>query len=216
MSKIRLVIFDLDGTLLDTLADLAAATNYALQQVGLPVHAVEAYRQFIGHGIYHLFEQASGVKDAVLLGQIHDHFKSYYTEHATKLTKPYAGVRSLIDALQERGIAVAIASNKYQAGVDVLVAHFFADIHFVQVWGQREGYAKKPDPTVVNEILSLKQTPKDACLYVGDMEVDLQTAAAAGVAGIGVTWGFRSESFLREYPHSSLIGSPEELLALLG
>ena len=215
MSKIRLVIFDLDGTLLDTLADLSAATNYALQQVGFPIHPVEAYRGFIGHGIHHLFEQASGVKDEVLLVQIHDHFKSYYTVHGADLTVLYAGIKELLEVLQARGVKLAIASNKYQAGVDALVAHFFPKVHFEQVYGHREGKAKKPDPTILNEILALTQTPQTACLYVGDMEVDLQTAAAAGVGGIGVTWGFRQAELLRQFPHQALIDKPEELIGFL-
>ena len=215
--EIKLVIFDLDGTLLDTIEDLAAATNYALEQESFSTHQVEAYRGFVGNGIKVLFEKALGPDNAseenVL--KIQAHFKRYYSENGQSKTKPYEGVIAMLCDLVESGVKVAIASNKYQEGVDSLVDVFFRDIPFVVALGQREGVAKKPDPAIIYEILEKTEVSKDECLYVGDMDIDMNTAQAAGVKAVAVSWGFMDSRILETFSPYALIDKPKELIDLI-
>lgn len=152
----RLVIFDLDGTLLDTIDDLAASTNYALRRNGYPEHELAAYRYFVGNGVAKLIERAlpEAERSAQNVERLRRDFVEYYTEHSADLTKPYTGIRETVSELGRRGIVRAVASNKYQAATEKLVAHFFGEETFRVVLGQREGIAPKPDPTIVRDILS--------------------------------------------------------------
>ena len=148
----KLVIFDLDGTLLNTIADLAAATNQALQYYGYPTHETEAYRFFVGNGINKLFERAlpEGERTEENVLKIRSQFIPYYDEHNADLSRPYPGISELLKTLQQQGIMIAVASNKYQAATRKLIAHYFPEINFVEVLGQREGIPAKPDPSIVN------------------------------------------------------------------
>ena len=213
----QLVIFDLDGTLLNTIADLAASTNYALRGCGFPEHRVEEYLYFVGNGITKLFERAlpEAARTAENVARMRALFLEYYTEHNTDHTRPYNGIAHLLDDLSARGVKLAVASNKYQAGAEKLIAHFFPDIRFVAVFGQREGVPTKPDPAIVHDILSLAGVSKAETLYIGDSNVDMQTALNSGVDACGVAWGFRPVSELEAFHPRFVVHRAEEILALL-
>ena len=169
----KLVIFDLDGTLLNTIADLAAATNQALQYYGYPTHETEAYRFFVGNGINKLFERAlpEGERTEENVLKIRSQFIPYYDEHNADLSRPYPGISELLKTLQQQGIMIAVASNKYQAATRKLIAHYFPEINFVEVLGQREGIPAKPDPSIINEIMTKAGVKQEDILYVGDSNV---------------------------------------------
>ena len=213
----KLVIFDLDGTLLNTIADLAAATNQALQYYGYPTHEMEAYRFFVGNGINKLFERAlpEGERTEENVLKIRSQFIPYYDEHNADLSRPYPGISELLKTLQQQGIMIAVASNKYQAATRKLIAHYFPEINFVEVLGQREGIPAKPDPSIINEIMTKAGGKQEDILYVGDSNVDMQTAHHAGVTAIGVAWGFRPRTELEALHPAHIIEKAEELLPLL-
>ena len=213
----KLVIFDLDGTLLNTIADLAAATNQALRYYGYPVHETEAYRFFVGNGINKLFERALPEEERTEenIRKIRSRFVPYYDEHNADLSRPYPGIPELLKTLQQKGIGMAVASNKYQAATRKLIAHYFPGIHFVEVLGQREGIPAKPDPSIVNEIMVRAGVGREDTLYAGDSVVDMQTAHRAGVTAVGVAWGFRPRAELEALHPAHIIEKAEELLPLL-
>lgn len=213
----KLVVFDLDGTLLNTIADLAHSTNNALKQNGFPQHEINEYNFFVGNGINKLFERAlpenQRTEENVL--KIRKDFIPYYTLHNTDFSKPYPGIPELLETLQNEGYKLAVASNKYQAATEKLIAHFFPKINFVAVFGQREGIKIKPDPTVVYEIISIANVKTEEVLYVGDSGVDMQTARNCGVTSVGVTWGFRPRTELKENNASYIVDRAEEIFPLL-
>lgn len=213
----KLVIFDLDGTLLDTIADLAEATNHALTQLGYPTHPVDVIRTYVGNGINKLLERAlpEDERTEENVGRMRTHFVPYYDAHNADLSGPYPGIVSLLEALQERGIQVAVASNKYQEATAKLVKHYFPTIRFVEVLGQREGIAVKPDPTIVSDILKKAGASLEETLYVGDSGVDMQTARNAGVEAVGVSWGFRPRAELEQYQPADIIDEAHELMRRL-
>ena len=209
----KLVIFDLDGTLLNTIADLAQSTNYALKQLGYPTHPVEKYKFMVGNGINKLFERAlpEGEKTEENILRVRKEFIPYYNLHNADDSQPYTGIPELLSELQILGIQLAVASNKYQAATQRLIEHYFPSIRFVAVFGQREGINVKPDPTIVFDILKLSNTPKEAVLYVGDSGVDMQTAANAKVEACGVTWGFRPRTELEQFNPTYLVNTAQEI-----
>lgn len=213
----RLAIFDLDGTLLDTVADLANATNQALERCGFPTHPVEAYYQFVGNGINKLFARALPAEDSneenVL--RIRALFVPYYNEHNADCSRPYPGVVELLRSLQADGVSLAVASNKYHEATLKLVGHFFPDIRFAAIYGQREGVPIKPAPDVVYDILHDTGIAKEDALYIGDSGVDMQTAGNASVESVGVTWGFRSEEELRENGAVHIVHVADEINAIV-
>ena len=212
----KLVIFDLDGTLLDTIADLAAAANHALQKAGFPVYDTETIRTFVGNGISKLLERAlpEGARMAENVERLRTDFVPYYDAHNAEQSKPYPGVAALLLRLQERGMMLAVASNKYQAATEKLVAHYFPAIRFVKVMGQREGVPVKPDPTIVFDIMEAAGVGKEDVLYVGDSGVDMQTAHNAGVDAVAVSWGFRPRTELEAFRPLAIIDRAEELADL--
>lgn len=212
----RLAIFDLDGTLLDTVADLANATNQALAKCGYPTHPTEAYYRFVGNGINKLFARAlpEEVRTEENVLRIRSLFIPYYNEHNADDSRPYPGIVELLSTLQERGMQLAVASNKYQQATAKLVGHFFPDIRFAAVYGQREGVPIKPDPTIVNDILSVAGVSPAETIYIGDSGVDMLTARNASVESIGVTWGFRDEEELRTNGALHIVHRAEEILEL--
>lgn len=210
----KLVIFDLDGTLLNTIGDLAAAVNHALTHYGYPTHTEEAYRFFVGNGIAKLLERAlpADKKTAQEVEQLMTQFLPYYTAHSADLTAPYAGTIALLEKLQLAGYQLAVASNKHQAGTSELVSLYFPSIEFISVLGQREGVAPKPHPTIVHESVAAAGVTIEETLYVGDSNVDMETANNAGVDVVGVAWGFRPRAELEAYAPLAVIDTPEELL----
>lgn len=211
--KKKLVVFDLDGTLLDTIADLAEATNYALRRLGYPTHSVETIRSFVGNGINKLLEralpQAMQTEEGVMC--MRTHFIPYYNEHNADLSSPYPGVESLLKWLQDEGVQIAVASNKYQQATEKLVTYYFPEVNFVAVFGQRADVPIKPAPAVVHEIMSIASVSADETLYVGDSGVDMQTAQNAGVDAVGVSWGFRPVSELETFGPKAVIAHADEL-----
>ena len=213
----KLVIFDLDGTLLNTIEDLGHAANYALQKNGFATHTMAAYRFFVGNGVRKLIHRVlpedfrnSETEELVLKD-----FIIYYDEHCTDLTKPYNGIEELLLTLREQNVKLAVASNKYQKAVERIIEHFFGDINFVAVEGQKDGINVKPDPSIVFSILAKAKTPKSQVLYVGDSGVDMETARRACIDSAGVTWGFRPEKELVEYYAQHIIHNPDEILNLI-
>jgi len=212
-----LVIFDLDGTLLDTVADLATSTNYALEQCGFPTHDTEAYKFFVGNGINKLFERAlpDGAKDQDTILKIRKYFIEYYNDHNSELTVPYPGIYELLSTLQSKNIQLAVASNKYQQATTELIQHFFPEIHFAAVFGQRENVPIKPNPAIVNDILSITGTERKDVLYIGDSGVDMQTAQNAGVDAAGVTWGFRPRAELEQFEPKYIVDNTSRILEII-
>lgn len=216
-SRKKLVIFDLDGTLINSVADLGQATNHALQLHGFPMHDLSKYNYFVGNGVAKLIERAlpEQFRDEATIEKVKSDFLDYYMRHKTDLTRPYDGIPELLHALQEKSVKIAVASNKFIAGTKALVMGFFPDIDFCAVLGQREGVPIKPDPYIANEALQLAGVDRGDCLYVGDTATDMQTASNAGLESVGVSWGFRPVSELKDAGAAHIIDKPAELLSLV-
>lgn len=209
------VIFDLDGTLLDTLEDLTDSVNYAMEQFGLPAHTLEAVRGFVGNGVAKLIERAipQGAKnssyEAILKA-----FKAHYAKHCEDKTRPYEGIMELLALLQKQGYHLAIVSNKFDGAVKQLNEKYFGEFISVAI-GESDRIKRKPAPdTVYQALRELKSEPSRA-IYVGDSEVDLQTAQNAKLPCVSVTWGFRSKEQLLNAGAKLIIRTPQELPDLL-
>lgn len=213
----KLVIFDLDGTLLNTIEDLGNAANYALSLNGYPTHSLASYPFFVGNGVRNLIRKAlpDDMRTDSIIESLLKDFKEYYNEHNTDCTKPYDGIEELLRNLQDNGVKIAVASNKYQQATEKIIAHYFGDIDFIAVYGQREGVNVKPDPSVVFSILSDAKVPKSEVLYVGDSGVDMETARRACVDSVGVTWGFRSEKELNEYHADMIVNKASDIFDIV-
>ena len=209
------VIFDLDGTLLNTLGDLRAATNHALEVRGLPPHSMEEIRQFIGNGIRLLICRAmpEGTPEAEIDAALDD-FKAYYAAHIHDRTVPYDGIPQLLTALRKRGIKVAVLSNKIDSASQQLIEYFCPGKTDV-VFGEHVGVPRKPDPTSCRMVMQQLGVQPEQVLYVGDSGTDMQTAKNAGLYAVGVTWGFRSKEVLLEYGADILVHRPEQILQIL-
>lgn len=211
----KAVIFDLDGTLLDTLEDLKEAVNAALLVMNMPVCTLEQVRHYLGNGVRRLMQRA--VPDGDNNPKFEEAFavfKDYYAEHCLDHTKPYANVLELLQELKERGVKIAIVSNKLDSAVQELDERFFRDYTTAAI-GEREDVARKPAPDMVNVAVEALGTDKEHTLYVGDSEVDIQTADNAGLPCISITWGFRDKQFLKKNGAKTLIQTPLELLYLI-
>ena len=195
-------IFDLDGTLLDTLDDLAASVNYALRLHHMPEHSLDDIRRFVGNGVRLLMERA------VPQGT----FRQHYIRHSLDTTRPYDGIVPTLQQLQHRGCQLAVVSNKMMAATRELVAHFFPYITVAIGEHEAEGIRRKPAPDTVMEALRQLGTGPEGAVYVGDSDVDILTAQNSRLPSISVLWGFRSEDFLRAHGATTLIARPEELL----
>ncbi len=213
----QLVIFDLDGTLLNTIDDLGAATNYALRCGGYPEHAMSSYPMFVGRGVTRLMERAlpEDARTPEVVSSLLVKFKEYYGAHLTDATRPYPGIVSMLESLQARGVRLAVASNKYSEAVIGLIHHFFPQIEWGAIEGQKEGVPTKPDPSIVFEILGRVPTRKSKVLYVGDSGVDMETARRACVDSCGVTWGFRPVKELRDNHADNIVTDPADILPLV-
>lgn len=191
----QIIIFDLDGTLIDTLDDLGAAVNYAMKQRGFPQHTREEYRQMVGHGARNLIIKALSAEhrdDEALIDAVLADFRAYYNTHIDVYTKPFPGIPRLLESMHQKGIKLAVASNKFQEGAEHLIKEFFPNIPFVAILGNRPGYPLKPDPEVVGEVLRKAGLSKENAVMVGDSDTDMQTAANGGIQGIAVNWGYRN------------------------
>ena len=213
----KLISFDLDGTLLNTLDDLTDAVNYALWEYGFASHSLDECRNLVGNGVTKLMERAlpENARTPENIARMRELFLNYYNDHLWDKTRPYPGLRSILPALQTRGIKLAVASNKYQSATERLIEHFFPQVTFVSVLGQRENVPTKPHPQIVQDILAAAGENPAHVLYIGDSEVDMQTAQNAGVKACGVTWGFRSREVLIDCQPDYLIDTPQELVNLV-
>ena len=205
----KLIIFDLDGTLLDTLEDLSQAVNHALELRGLPLHTLDEYRGMVGHGVRSLVQQAlpSGADDAFVDAALAD-FKAYYQAHIDVHTHPYPGIPELLADLNSNGVRLAIASNKFQEGTEYLVGRFFPGIPFVAIMGNQPGMPLKPSPQIVQEALTRAGVGPSEALLVGDSPTDMRTAANGGIEALAVTWGYRTaDELAAAFPQVRLIHS---------
>ena len=212
----KVFIFDLDGTLLDTLGDLAASVNYALRHHGLPEHSLDDVRRFVGNGVRMLMERAipDGSSNP-LFDETFATFRQHYMAHSLDTTRPYNGIPETLVAIRERGCHIAVVSNKMMAATQELCRYFFPDTVEVAI-GEDEaaGIRKKPAPDTVFAALRTLGIGKEDAVYVGDSDVDIQTAANAGIPCISVLWGFRDRDFLLNHGATTLISTPSELLSL--
>ncbi|MCR5269500.1 MAG: HAD family hydrolase [Prevotella sp.] len=209
-------IFDLDGTLLETLEDLTAAVNYALRHHGMPEHSLADVRRFVGNGVKMLMVRA--VPDGESNPQFEAAFatfRTYYLEHSLDATHPYAGIPELLAELKSRGKHLAVVSNKFYAATQSLCRHFFPDTIQVAIGEhESEGIRKKPAPDTVVEALRQLGVGKENAVYIGDSDVDLQTALNAGLPCISVLWGFRDRDFLKENGATTFVAAPHEILTI--
>lgn len=215
MKRLTTVVFDLDGTLLNTLDDLADSTNYALKTFGFPQRTIDEVRRFVGNGVRLLMERA--VPDGALnprFEEVFACFKSYYVEHCMVKTGLYPGISDLLCRLKQDGYKLAIVSNKLQSGVDELYDCYFKDTVTVAV-GERPEVRRKPSPDMVHCALRELESSSDEAVYIGDSDVDIATAKNAGLPCISVLWGFRDKGFLIENGATHLVSSPDEIIPLL-
>mgnify|MGYP002623665428 CR=1 FL=1 len=222
----KIVIFDLDGTLLNTIDDLGYACNHALQQSGLPVYPIERYPSMVGNGVRKLIERAllpmyesgrladSGETEIkTMIETVMTHFVPYYDTHNCVYTHPYKGIPELLKGLKQQGYMLAVASNKYQSATQNIVNHFFPDT-FDAIFGEREGIPRKPNPRIVYDILqtlNIAETSSSS-IYVGDSLVDRDTATNAGMPFVACSWGFVSRDVLIEGGVEHIINNPLNLL----
>lgn len=212
MREFETYVFDLDGTLLETLKDLAASTNFALRQYDMPEHSIEDVRMFVGNGVKKLMERAipNGL-DNPKFEEVYATFRQHYLNHNLDITKPYDGIPELLRELKGRGKKLAIVSNKFYAATQDLARHFFPDTIEVAI-GERENIKKKPAPDTVVEALRQLGVSKEGAVYIGDSDVDIMTAHNSGLPCASVLWGFRDKEFLLEHGATFFAEKPEDLL----
>ena len=205
-------IFDLDGTLLSTLNDLAASCNYALRTNGMPERTIDEVRRFVGNGVKKLMERAipEGLGNPQF-DKTYADFRHHYMQHNLDTTKPYDGVMQLLETLRKNGKNVAVVSNKFYAATQELCRHFFGNLVPVAI-GEREDIRKKPAPDTVLEAMRQLGVTADGAVYIGDSDVDIETAKNSGMPCISVLWGFRDKEFLLEHGAKTLVSTPEEIL----
>ena len=208
------ILFDLDGTLLDTLADLADAANRVLAAAGLPIHDQEAYRRFIGDGSRLLITRAlpEDRRDPSTVDTLLERFKADYSANWRSATRPYPGVKDLMRELSIRGIPQAVVTNKPQPFAECCLAHFFPDMAFRMIRGQTDNRPLKPDPTPALDVAAYLQMPPEDCLLLGDSGVDMQTARAAGMLPVGAAWGFRPLTELTAAGAAGIARHPRDVL----
>lgn len=214
----KLAIFDLDGTLLNTIKDLGEAVNYALDRNGFHTHSVASYPYFVGNGVRRLIERSlpedARNKTTVVDTMLKD-FKQYYNDHNTDRTTPYDGIPELLADLHENGVKLAVASNKYQQATLKIINHFFPNIPWVAIQGQQDNIPVKPDPSIVFMILAEAKISKQDTIYIGDSGIDMETARRACIDSVGVSWGFRPVKELKEYHANVIISKPQDILPII-
>lgn len=213
--RYKLAVFDMDGTILNTLEDLADSTNYALKASGLPERTIDEVRRFVGNGIRLLIERAVPTDtDKELTDKVFDTFKEYYKTHCAVKTRPYDGIKDVLLELRKAGCLTAVVSNKADFAVQDLCKDYFDNLFDFAI-GEREGIKKKPAPDSVFEVLSKLNVEKDDAVYIGDSDVDFATSVNAGMDVIMVGWGFRDAEFLREKGVKRIIKQPSEILDII-
>jgi phosphoglycolate phosphatase len=216
-TPLRAVVFDLDGTLLDTLADIGNSANQVLEELALPVHPLEDYKRFVGDGVRTLMERIIGREQ--LTPELHDkavaRFAEVYDRRWNEQTQLYAGIRTLLTELTAGAVPMTVLSNKPQRFTQLCVDRYLGEWAFAVVFGQRDGVPRKPDPAGAIETAERLGLAPGECAYVGDTSVDMQTATAAGMVPFGVAWGFRSITELREHGATEILHHPCDLLPKL-
>ena len=213
--KFKAIIFDLDGTLTDTLEDLCLSANYALRSMSLPERSPDEIRRFVGNGVKRLIERAVPLgTDPRVTEQCFEYFRAYYVNHCQDHTHLYPGIASLLTSLHAKGYLMAVVSNKLQTAVTELSHAFFGSIIDVAI-GERPGIPRKPAPDMVQAALERLGVAASEAVFVGDSDVDIQTASNAGMACISVLWGFSNRNFLLAHGASMLAKSPEDILTLV-
>lgn len=217
MIKYNTFIFDLDGTLLDTLADLAASVNYALRAHQMPEHSIDDVRRFVGNGVKKLMERAvpEGIGNP-LFNITFKTFQEHYLEHSLDTTHPYEGIPELLQELKCRGCRMAVVSNKMMKATQQLCHHFFPEIDVAIGENETMGIRRKPAPDTVNNALRLLNAEKEHAVYVGDSDVDIETAKNSELSCISVLWGFRDMEFLTHHGATHFVSKPMELLDYAG
>ena len=213
---LKAVIFDMDGTILDTIQDIAGAVNYILEKYNKPVRTVDEVKNFVGNGLRRTLELSLGDmenKDE-FIDSIFAEFTGYYKEHSSDNTKPYDGIVEAIRALKEKGYKTAVVSNKRQEAVEELCVKFYDGL-FDMAIGEQDGLKRKPDPAMVNKALDYLGVTKEEAVYIGDSEVDIKTAVNSGLKGIYVSWGFRGTKLLKENGAKVVVDNPDELLKVI-
>ncbi len=211
----KLAVFDMDGTILDTLEDLKDSTNFALKKCGYPTRSYDEVRRFVGNGIRKLIERA--VPEGLTVEQIdrvHEVFTEHYKVHCADKTKAYDGIKPLLEKLRASGVKTAVVSNKADYGVQELCKEYFDGL-FDYAVGEREGIRRKPAPDAVNEALRALGIDKSEAVYIGDSDVDFETAKNAELPCISVLWGFRDEEFLREKGATLFVRDPAEIYDII-
>ena len=211
----KLAVFDMDGTILDTLEDLKDSTNFALEKCGYPTRSYDEVRRFVGNGIRKLIERA--VPEGLTVEQIdrvHEVFTEHYKVHCADTTKAYDGIKPLLEKLRASGVKTAVVSNKADYGVQELCKEYFDGL-FDYAVGEREGIRRKPAPDAVNEALRVFGIDKSEAVYIGDSDVDFETAKNAELPCISVLWGFRDEEFLREKGATLFVRDPAEIYDII-
>ena len=214
----KLVLFDLDGTLINSIDDLADSTNYALQQCGLPLHTVDEYKYFVGNSVDPLIRRAlpeEEKENQELFDRVKKIYLSYYAAHSKDKTRPYPGISDLLSRCNKAGVLVAVVSNKPDDITADVVRYYFPQIHFAATMGPKEGIPKKPDPAGVREVLRITGIALEDALYVGDTWVDMQTAENSGVQSCGVLWGFRTRQELVENHADFIAANAAELAEII-
>lgn len=212
MKEYDTYIFDLDGTLLSTLEDLAASTNYALRKNGMPEHSIDEIRMFVGNGVKKLMQRAiPNGENNPKFEQTYALFRQHYLEHNLDTTHPYEGIPELLAELKRRGKHLAIVSNKFYTATQELARHFFPDTIEVAI-GERETIKKKPAPDTVIEALKQLGVTAERAVYIGDSDVDIMTAKNCNLPCISVLWGFREKNFLIEHGGTTFVHHPKEIL----
>lgn len=214
---ITTLIFDLDGTLLNTIKDLALSCNHTLKKYGFPEHTEDQYRYFVGNGMTKLVERAlpESQRNPQYIEQFRDEFFDYYSSHKEDHTTPYEGIPELLHTLQEKRYKLAVASNKIHEATQELVRKFFPEIHFEAVYGQRPNVPPKPNPKIIEDILNDLQSSPEETLLIGDSSIDMQTSVNAGIKGIGVQWGFRTKEELILNGAIYTVKNPSQVLEVL-
>lgn len=211
-SQKNTIIFDLDGTLLDTLADLTDSVNYVMKLHGFPLHSQEQVREMVGNGIYVLLELAvpEGRANPLYEDCVRE-FQKYYKAHMQIKTGPFEGVMEMLDALRRQGYHLAVVSNKFDAAVKALCHDYFGDMIEAAI-GESSSIAHKPAPDTVFEAMRQLSVKPENCIYVGDSDVDIETAKNSGIPCISVCWGFRSKAFLQAHSAAVIVSDTRQLM----